>query len=47
MSIELADDIDVGRGDVFVSAAEHAVLPVLAREVDATVCWFNETAASG
>ena len=43
VSIELADDIDVGRGDVFVSAAEHAVLPVLAREVDATVCWFNET----
>ncbi len=46
VSIELADDIDVGRGDVFVSAAseaEGAVLPVLAREVDATVCWFNET----
>ena len=46
VSIELADDIDVGRGDVFVSAASEAdgaVLPVLAREVDATVCWFNET----
>jgi bifunctional enzyme CysN/CysC len=40
VSIELADDIDVGRGDVFVSAAEDAVLPVLARELDATVCWF-------
>lgn len=40
VSIELADDIDVGRGDVFVSAADDAVLPVLARELDATVCWF-------
>lgn len=40
VSIELADDIDVGRGDVFVSAAENASLPVLARELDATVCWF-------
>ena len=42
VSIELADDIDVGRGDVFVSAAEHASLPVLARELDATVCWFRD-----
>ncbi|MGU3655006.1 adenylyl-sulfate kinase [Mycolicibacterium sp. A43C] len=40
VSIELADDIDVGRGDVFVSAAENASLPILARELDATVCWF-------
>jgi bifunctional enzyme CysN/CysC len=43
VSIELADDIDVGRGDVFVSAADDAHLPVLARELDATVCWFAET----
>jgi len=43
VSIELADDIDVGRGDVFVSAAPDAALPVLARELDATVCWFAET----
>jgi bifunctional enzyme CysN/CysC len=43
VSIELADDIDVGRGDVFVSGAEDATLPVLAREIDATVCWFTET----
>jgi bifunctional enzyme CysN/CysC len=43
VSIELADDIDVGRGDVFVSGAEDASLPVLAREIDATVCWFTET----
>jgi bifunctional enzyme CysN/CysC len=43
VSIELADDIDVGRGDVFVSGADNAVLPVPARELDATVCWFVET----
>jgi bifunctional enzyme CysN/CysC len=43
VSIELADDIDVGRGDVFVSGAEDASEPVLARELDATVCWFAET----
>jgi bifunctional enzyme CysN/CysC len=43
VSIELADDIDVGRGDVFVSASEAATLPVLAREIDATVCWFVDT----
>lgn len=42
VSIELAEDIDVGRGDVFVSAAEDAALPVLARELDATVCWFRD-----
>ncbi len=40
VSIELADDIDVGRGDVFVSGADEAVAPVLARELDAHVCWF-------
>ncbi|MDT5010803.1 MAG: bifunctional enzyme CysN/CysC [Mycobacterium sp.] len=43
VSIELADEIDVGRGDVFVSAADDAVLPVLARELDATVCWFVDS----
>ncbi|OBB14915.1 adenylyl-sulfate kinase, partial [Mycobacteriaceae bacterium 1482268.1] len=42
VSIELADDIDVGRGDVFVSGADDAVLPVPARELDATVCWFAD-----
>jgi bifunctional enzyme CysN/CysC len=40
VSVELADDIDVGRGDVLVSGADEAVLPVLARELHATVCWF-------
>lgn len=42
VSVELADDIDVGRGDVLVSGSDDAVLPVLAREIDATVCWFRE-----
>ena len=43
VSIELADDIDVGRGDVFVSGADDAVVPVQARELEATVCWFADT----
>ncbi|MDT5197942.1 MAG: bifunctional enzyme CysN/CysC [Mycobacterium sp.] len=43
ISVELADDIDVARGDVLVSGDENATLPVLARELDATVCWFAET----
>jgi bifunctional enzyme CysN/CysC len=43
VAIELTDDIDVGRGDVFVSGDGDATLPVLARELDATVCWFTET----
>ncbi|BBY49948.1 adenylyl-sulfate kinase [Mycolicibacterium arabiense] len=46
VSIELADDIDVGRGDVFVSGApeaDAAVHPVLARELFATICWFADT----
>ncbi|MGK2882576.1 MAG: adenylyl-sulfate kinase [Mycobacterium sp.] len=43
VSLELTDDIDVGRGDVFVSGADDASHPVLARELDATVCWFADT----
>jgi bifunctional enzyme CysN/CysC len=43
ISVELADDIDVARGDVLVSGDDSATLPVLARELDATVCWFTET----
>ncbi len=43
VSIELEDDIDVGRGDVFVSGEDDATLPVLARELDATICWFRDT----
>ncbi|SOJ54204.1 Bifunctional enzyme CysN/CysC [Mycobacterium simulans] len=47
VSIELTDDIDVGRGDVLVSGAEGATLPMLARELDATVCWFSDTPLRG
>ena len=43
VSIELADDIDVGRGDVFVGGTDAASLPVSARELDATVCWFVDS----
>jgi bifunctional enzyme CysN/CysC len=43
VSIELADDIDVGRGDVIVSGAPDAVLPVPARELYSTICWFTDT----
>ncbi|MFW0793196.1 adenylyl-sulfate kinase [Gordonia sp. CPCC 205515] len=43
ISVELADDIDVGRGDVIVSAADSAHTPVLARELDATICWLSDT----
>ncbi len=43
VSVELADDIDVGRGDVLVSGADDAVPPVLARELDANVCWFVDS----
>ncbi|GGG02794.1 adenylyl-sulfate kinase [Rhodococcoides trifolii] len=42
VSVELADDIDVARGDVLVSAADDAALPTAAREIDATVCWLAE-----
>ncbi|OZE99408.1 adenylyl-sulfate kinase [Rhodococcoides fascians] len=43
VSISLADDIDIGRGDVVVSGVEAAHVPVLAREIEATVCWFGDT----
>ncbi|MDZ7917843.1 MAG: adenylyl-sulfate kinase [Rhodococcus sp. (in: high G+C Gram-positive bacteria)] len=43
VSVELAYDIDVGRGDVLVSGGTQAHLPVLARELDATICWLSNT----
>jgi bifunctional enzyme CysN/CysC len=39
VTVGLADDVDVGRGDVLVSAAEP---PAAARELEATVCWMAE-----
>jgi bifunctional enzyme CysN/CysC len=43
VSIELADDIDVGRGDVFVSGRDDAVASGAGEELDATVCWFVDS----
>lgn len=42
VSVELADDIDVGRGDVLVSA-DAVEPPVLARELEVSVCWFSDS----
>jgi bifunctional enzyme CysN/CysC len=39
VTVELADDVDVGRGDVIVSPADR---PAAARELEATVCWMSE-----
>ncbi|QUD81446.1 adenylyl-sulfate kinase [Gordonia polyisoprenivorans] len=41
VSVQLADEIDVGRGDVIVSGAPDAHLPVSARELSATLCWLS------
>ncbi|MCE5290771.1 MAG: adenylyl-sulfate kinase [Nocardiaceae bacterium] len=41
VAIELADDIDVGRGDILVSGDSTAHDPVNAREIEAVVCWFS------
>jgi bifunctional enzyme CysN/CysC len=39
VGITLADDIDVGRGDVLVAPENR---PPAARELDATICWMSE-----
>ena len=39
IAIQLADDIDVGRGDMIVSA-EHEQ-PQISQTITLTVCWFN------
>jgi sulfate adenylyltransferase subunit 1 len=38
VSVVLADDLDVGRGDLIASAPE----PLATNQVEATVCWFAE-----
>ncbi|WP_238422644.1 adenylyl-sulfate kinase [Gordonia sp. 'Campus'] len=43
IGIQIADDLDIGRGDVVVSGIEGAHLPVAAREIDAHVCWLSGT----
>ncbi|WP_432496391.1 adenylyl-sulfate kinase [Kineococcus gypseus] len=40
VSVELADEVDVGRGDLLVRAGDE---PVPARELVAGVCWMSET----
>ncbi len=39
VTIRLADDVDVSRGDML---ADPAVPPVVARELEARVCWMSE-----
>ena len=39
MTIRLADDLDVSRGDMLADPAEA---PSVARELEATVCWMAE-----
>ena len=42
VSVRLADDLDVSRGDLIAAAGDP---PPVRREVDATLCWFDETEA--
>ena len=39
MTVRLADDIDVTRGDVIAAADDP---PQVVRELEATVCWFSD-----
>ncbi len=39
VTVQIAGDLDVGRGDMLASAADP---PELLSEFDATVCWFSE-----
>jgi bifunctional enzyme CysN/CysC len=39
VTFTLADQLDVGRGDMLVRADDQ---PVIARELDATICWMGE-----
>ena len=39
VSVDLADDLDVSRGDLLAAAEEP---PQVVRELDATVCWFAD-----
>ena len=42
VSVRLADDLDVSRGDMIAAAADP---PPVRRELEATLCWFNENEA--
>jgi sulfate adenylyltransferase subunit 1 len=39
VALELADDVDIARGDLLVDAAK---VPALTRDLDATLCWLGE-----
>ena len=39
VALRFADEIDISRGDMIVSADDQ---PVSARELDATICWMSE-----
>ncbi len=41
VSISLADDIDISRGDMIARPANQ---PRVAQEFDATVCWMADAA---
>jgi len=41
VTVRLADDVDVTRGDVIAAAGDA---PAVVRELEATVCWFAPTA---
>ncbi|MEZ5612905.1 MAG: sulfate adenylyltransferase subunit CysN [Rhodocyclaceae bacterium] len=43
VSILLADEIDISRGDMIIKTAEQ---PLTTKQVDATVCWLSETPMS-
>jgi bifunctional enzyme CysN/CysC len=40
VAVSLADDLDVGRGDMLVAASGRP--PLVTREVTATVCWMHD-----
>ena len=40
VTVRLADELDISRGDMLVNLED---LPVAAREIDAMVCWMSET----
>jgi sulfate adenylyltransferase subunit 1 len=40
VSLRLADDLDISRGDLIADAAEQ---PTVTRELDGTVCWLTDT----
>jgi sulfate adenylyltransferase subunit 1 len=44
--IRLADDVDVSRGDLIISASAFDTEPVLAKSLQADICWLDTDALS-